>query len=128
MFYVGLRENRDNDIVSMADFLVETKRAESRTEALLQLMREGMLRVSQTRLKLIVDSELKMNNPEPEPEFQFMNSEIPSNLTNYKSLIMENKELRGQLEMVAHELQRVNRMGLKKQLEEQAKENRQKAI
>jgi len=128
MFYVGLSENLDNDIVSMADFLVQTRRAESRAEALCQLMREGVSHLSQTKIKLTVDPELKKITHESEPEFQFMNPDIAEKLTNYKLLIMENKELRGQLDMVTAELQRVNRIQFKKRLEEQAVEKRQEML
>jgi hypothetical protein len=128
MFYVGLNKNLDDDIVAMADFLVETRRAESRTEALCQLMREGISHFSQTKIKHTVDPELKKIAHEPEQKFQFMNPDLTAKLTNYKLLIMENKELRGQLNMVTAELQRVNRMRSKKQLEEQAVGKRQEMI
>ena len=59
MFYIHLCENRDYDIVSMADLLVETERAESRTEALRQLMREGMFHLSQTEIRRLVDPKSK---------------------------------------------------------------------
>lgn len=128
MYYVSLRENLDDDIVSMADFLVVTERAESRNEALRQLMREGISHLSQTETRLMVDPEPNKITSEPVPEFQFNNPETVSKLTDYKLLIMENKELRGQLNMVANELQRLNRMWLKKQFMEQAEENIQRAL